>query len=91
MDEKVSAWFFVMTTMLPLDDGLAGLPRLIGMFLMTWSFLLTVMVWVARETLYPGKMISQAETYFTLEPVLPSMAGQAYKDKTSPPPAPPAP
>jgi len=47
----------------------------------------TVQVWVARETIPPGKMIDTPEKYFMLAPVLPSQAESAYKDKSNPPPA----
>ena len=42
-----SDWFFVMTTMWPLDDGLLGRPRLTGIVLTTWSCTLTVIVLAA--------------------------------------------
>jgi len=39
-----------MTTMLPLEDGALGLPRLTGIVLISWSFLATDIVLLALST-----------------------------------------
>src|SRR5262245_12775980 len=67
---------FSITTMVPLDEGVLGLPRLTGMVLMTWPSLVTVICLVRLSTVMMNDGPTEATTVRSDRPYHPPPNGR---------------